>query len=74
MVEAAGDREELRNTLIQAIEEKASHLEYKAGREGMYAELERRLPEKHYYRALSIIDHGYYLLEGELTMRAGIAA
>ena len=33
----------------------------------MYDELERLLPEEDYYRVLSIIEHGYSLLESEPT-------
>jgi hypothetical protein len=35
MVEAAGDKKESANALIQAIEEKAGYLKYKAGRKSM---------------------------------------
>jgi len=65
MVEATGDKEQSKDALIQTIEEKAGHLEYRAGRDSMYDELERLLPEKHYHIVLSIIDHGYSLLDDE---------
>ncbi len=65
MGEEAGHSEESKDALIQAIEEKAGHLEYRAGREGMYDELEGLLPDKDYHAVLSIIDHGYALLEDE---------
>ena len=65
MAKAAGDKEGLKNTLIQAIEEKAGHLEYRAGRDNMYDELERLLPEKHYHVVLSVIDRGYFRLDDE---------
>jgi hypothetical protein len=65
MVEEAGHSEESIDALIQAIEEKAGHLEYKAGRESMYDELERLLPGQDYHGVLSIIDRGYALLEDE---------
>jgi len=65
MMEMAGDKKEAKNTLIQAIEEKAGHPEFQAGRKSMYDELERLLPEKDYPSLLSIIDHGYSLIEDE---------
>ena len=65
MLEAAADIEELKNTLIQAIEEKAGYLKYKAGRKSIYDELERLLPDKDYPQVLSIIDRGYSLLDDE---------
>jgi len=61
----AGDKEGLENSLIQAIEQKAGHPEYRAGRKSIYDELERLLPEKEYPLVLSIIDQGYSLLEDE---------
>jgi hypothetical protein len=65
MVKAAGNKEGLKDTLIQAIEEKAGLLQYRAGRDNMYDELERLLPEKHYHVVLSVIDRGYSLLDDE---------
>ena len=65
MVEAAGDKKESANALIQAIEEKAGYLKYKTGRKSIYDELERLLPDKDYPQVLSIIDHGYSLLGDE---------
>lgn len=64
-MEMAGDKKEAKNTLIQAIEEKAGHPEYRVGRKSMYDELERLLPEKDYPSVLSIIEHGSSLIEDE---------
>jgi len=65
MAKAAGNKEGLKDTLIQAIEEKAGLLQYRAGRDSMYDELERLLPEKDYHVVLSVIDRGYSLLDDE---------
>jgi len=65
MVQAAGDKKESANALIQAIEEKAGYLKYKAGRKSIYDELERLLPDKDCPQVLAIIDHGYSLLGDE---------
>ena len=61
----AGDREASENSLIQAIEKKAGHPEYRAGRKSIYGELERILSENEYPVVLTIIDQGYSLLEDE---------
>ena len=63
MREVAGEKEARKNDLIQAIEEKADHHEYRAGRRSLYDELERLLPKSEYHHVLSIIDRGYSLLE-----------
>jgi hypothetical protein len=58
-------REDLKHTLVHAIEEKAGHPKYKAGRRSIYEELERLLLETEFSAVLSIIDRGYSLIEDE---------
>lgn len=65
MREGKREKEKQNQILIHAIEEKAHHPEYKAGRRSIFEELERLLPERDYPHVLSIIDCGYSLLGDE---------